>query len=126
MRSAEGIVHVQVYSRHKLIDESRIVRLLARIEAKVLHQLNTRGEAGQDLSNWPHRILRFWLSLRSSEVARAHDLGTPRGEIFDRWQRCADSKVIGHDARIIWPAHGNVEIRANEHPSASDVAEVFE
>ena len=54
-----------------------------------------------------------------------HDLGTALGEPLDRRQRGTDSEVVG-DRAVRRHVERHVEVGADEHPLAGDVAEILQ
>ena len=75
MTRAEGVVDVVIEPVDEPAHEVGIVRLFARIEAEVLHDLNPRHQALHDRSYRRHRVTRIDLALGPAEVAAHHDLG---------------------------------------------------
>ncbi len=68
MAGTEGVVDVGVDPLDQRGDELRIVALLARVEAQVLHQLDAGRELGEARPDGIHRVLRVRLTLGTTEM----------------------------------------------------------
>ena len=102
------------------------VRGLARVEAQVLQELDTRRQLGEASSHRAHRVLRVRLALGPAEVARAHDVGATLGEPLDGRQRRADAEVVGDTTIGTLTVEGHVEVGAHEDAPTTDVAEILQ
>ena len=137
----ESIVHVDVTERGQLLRESRVVGLLARLEANVLEHPDVavaerldhavravtddvRGkahvgaeqaaQAGRDLAE-PRGVIDP--SLRPPEVSDHDHASVPGSERLDGRDRLADPAVIADDA----VAHRHVQVLAEQDPLAVHV-----
>ncbi len=96
MRGAEGVVHVEVQVAGELARERRVVRGLARVEARVLEQPDARVglELAQPLRHRRHAKRRI-LALRPAEVRAEHDLrGAALEQQPERGERGPDARVV--------------------------------
>ena len=83
MRCTERVVDIQVDAVDEVGDKRWIVALFARMEPKVLHQLDTRGQLGEALAHRGHAVLRLGATLGSTEMACAHHGCPALGEPID-------------------------------------------
>ena len=119
VRRAERVVHVDVQVVGELAREGRIVRRLARVEARVLEQPYARVglELAQPFGNRRDAKRRI-LALRPAEVRAEHDLrGAALEQQPDRGERRPDARVVG-DPRVL---ERDVEVDPDEDALAGDV-----
>jgi hypothetical protein len=116
---AERVIDVEVAVGRELAGVLGVVRLLARVEARVLEQ--AQPLVGQELGEpRPHRLHgeRGIRALRPPEVRHEHDLLRPALEQeLERGQCRADTCVVG-DAPVL---ERDVEVHADEDALAGDV-----
>ena len=75
---AEGVVDVGVVPVDQLLHETRIIGLLARVEAQVLEQLDRRSQGSQLLAHRPEVPLGVGGGGRASQMGAGGDLGPLR------------------------------------------------
>ncbi len=122
MRGAERVVDVHVLSCDQPLDELRVARLLAGIEAQVLEQLDVGRELCEPRADRSHRVPLVGFALRTTEVAARRDVRAVLGEPLDRRERGSDAQVVD-DLAVL---EGHVEVRAEQDPLAAQVRKVFE
>ena len=146
MRGAERVVHVRVGELGEASREADVVRLLARIEAEVLEEDHVAlldvgahglGAVADDLVERHHLDLEQFaepvgdgrepevvprLPLGTSEVGRHHEGRSPLAQLAEGGDRGTDPQIVRHAAAV----ERDVEVDADEHTGAGDVAEVVE
>ncbi len=144
MRSAEGVVDVEIGQCRERCGELRVVLSLAGLVADVLEQqdlpalelvrhscdvvTDDRGrhlhghseQLAQPLGDWRQRQLGLAL-LRPAEVGDQHEARAVTHQLAQRRQRGAHARVIG-DPTV--PIEWHVEIDAHEHPFAVQLLQV--
>jgi hypothetical protein len=126
VRGPEGVVHVAVVAGDELVDEGRVVRLLARVEAQVLQQLHAGHELGEVLADGSDVVTGVRYALGPAEMGRAGDRGSVVEEPPQRRDRLAHPEVVGDDAPAVHLADRHVEIDAHEDRPAPDRGQVLE
>ena len=117
---AERVVDVEVGLRRELLRELRVVRGLARVEARVLeyaHAAVRAEQLAQPFLDGRHRERRIG-PLRPPEVRADDHLGRVALEQQpERRQRRADPRVVG-DATVL---ERHVQVGPDQHALAGDV-----
>ena len=102
---AEGVVDVGVVPVDQLLDERRVVLLLARVEAEVLEQLDLGGQPGQLLADRAQVPADVRGAAGPAEVGAGGDLGAVLEQVVQGGQGRPDAEVVG-DRRTARPAQG--------------------
>ena len=76
VRRTEGVVDVQIVAGDETVDERRVVRGLAGIEAQVVEKFHTRSELGQALANRFDGESRIRCALRTTQMGAGGDRRT--------------------------------------------------
>ncbi len=115
VRDAEGVVHVGVVAVDQLLDEGRIVVLLARVEAKVLEQLDLRSQAGELFAHRADLPASVGCPLRATEVGARGDRPAPIEQVLERRQRSPDPEVVGDlGVTVLGLAERDVEVHPHQ------------
>ena len=124
---AEGLVDVGVEALDEPLHEGGVVRLLARVEAQVLHEPDARAQHLQPLPHRVHLPARVGGAGRPAEVRARHHVGTLVEQPAQRRQGGGDPEVVGH--RGLAPhadVQRDVEVDPHQHALPVEVGEVLE
>jgi hypothetical protein len=119
---AEGVVDVEVHALAQLVDEGRVVGLLACVEPQVLQQRDAGSQFRQPGTHRLHGVLRVGCALGPSQMAARDDLRAPIPEPRDGGHCRPDAQVVV-DAAV---GDGDVEVGAQQDSLAPRVGQVLE
>ena len=145
VRSAKGIVHIQIAKFGKRLREGRVIGFLARLEADILEQRDIAvlhvlddfswhvancvmakndGLMNQRMQIFADRAQRIFfrrLSLGPSEMRHQDRLGSVLAQVIDRRQTLPDSRVIS-DSNFAAARFGrHIKIHAHQHTSPAHI-----
>jgi hypothetical protein len=122
MRRAEGVVDITVLSVDEAVYEGRIARLLARIKAEVVEEIDAGDQLLQHGSHRGHVEPRVPASFGSTQVGARGHLRSVVDEPGQRRQGGPDAKVICDVA--VEDRH--IEVASDQDPPAGYVRKIFE
>ncbi len=127
VRGAEGVVDVGVLAGDEAVDERLRVRLLARVEAEVVEQLDAGHEFGQAGAHRGEVVAGVGRALRPAEVGADRDVGAVVEQPLQGRDAGADAEVVRDDPRAVRAVgEGDVQVGPDEDPLAVEREQVLE